>query len=185
MSILSALERICATSRMGTPLPPPTLTANPSSLSVSAASRFARAMSSTNEKSRAENRDHASIGIENGLARSVSARVTKRNRRDPNLFAPKQDKLLLINFGQTVNGFAANRRVLGSGRAFRDRPTDGTVDFPVAFTQLLDRSHRWKDETMPLANARAFAVNSLRARHDNFLHWQTLLADYFEHLRGA
>ena len=52
MSILSVAEIILAISEIGTPRPLPTFTANPSSLSVSAASRFARAMSSTKHMSR-------------------------------------------------------------------------------------------------------------------------------------
>src|SRR5215218_2224508 len=38
------------------------------------------------EQARAENCDHTGVGIENGLARTVSAGITERDRRDAALF---------------------------------------------------------------------------------------------------
>ena len=51
------------------------------------------------EQTRAKNRDHAGIGIEDRLSRSVSARVTQRDGWDPDLFSPEQYQFLLIDFG--------------------------------------------------------------------------------------
>ena len=50
------------------------------------------------EKARAENRDDAGVRIEDRLARPVGARVAKRDGRNPDLFAPKQDEFFLIDF---------------------------------------------------------------------------------------
>ncbi len=122
---------------------------------------------------------------EDGLTRSVGTRIAERDRWDPNLFSPKQDKLFLINFGQTINRFAADWRILGGGRAFGDRAANRAMHFPIAFPQLFNRPHVRKNELMFRTNAGAFAVNGLRARHDNFLNPQIFLANDLEHLGCA
>src|SRR5438045_6247551 len=65
----------------------------------------------------AKNRDHAGVRIEDGLSGSVSARVPQRNGWNPDLFSPEQDQFLLIDFGQSINRFPANRCLLGGGHA--------------------------------------------------------------------
>src|SRR4030095_7143462 len=119
------------------------------------------------EQARAENCDHAGVGIKNRLARSVGERVPERDRWDSNLFSPEQYKFFLIDLGQTVNRFAANRRAFRGRHALGDGPADRAMHFPVATAELFDRSHRWKNKVVFRTTTGAFAVNGLRAGHDN------------------
>ena len=137
------------------------------------------------EQARAENRDHAGVGIKNRLARSVRARVTERDRRNTDLFSPQQHEFFLIDFGETVNCFAANRSVLGCRRTLGHRAANGTMHLPIALLQLFHRAHGWKNETVFRTNPGAFAVNRLRTGEDDFFDWQIFLANDLEHLGGA
>ena len=49
------------------------------------------------EQTRAEDRDHAGVGIEDRLARTVGAGVAQRDGRNARLFAPEQDQPFLID----------------------------------------------------------------------------------------
>src|SRR5260370_17474465 len=69
------------------------------------------------QQTRAENRNHAGVRIEDRLARSVSAGITQRDRGNTDLLPPKKYQSLLVNFGQPVNCFPAHRRVLRRRRA--------------------------------------------------------------------
>ncbi len=80
----------------------------------------------------------------------------------PDLFPPKQHQLFLIDFCETVNGLAADRRIFRRRRALCNRTADRTMHFPVAFAQLFDWPDRWKNQPVIRTNAGAFAVNGLR-----------------------
>src|SRR5213075_320349 len=67
------------------------------------------------EQSRAEDRDHARVGVENRLARTVGARVTQRDGGNPDLFSPQQNQFFLVDLRQPVNSFAADRCTFRSG----------------------------------------------------------------------
>ena len=133
----------------------------------------------------AKNRNHARVWIEDRLARTVRARVTQRDGGNTGLLSPEQHEPLLVNFRQPVNGFAADRRVLGRGNAFRDRAANRAMHLPVAATQLLDRTDARKDQSMLWTLARAFAVNGLRAGNDDLFDREIFLANHFKHLRRA
>src|SRR5438105_14986441 len=57
----------------------------------------------TVEQTRAENRDHAGVGVEDRLSRPVGAGITKRDCWDPGLFSPKQHQFLLIDLRSAIN----------------------------------------------------------------------------------
>src|SRR5262249_5463352 len=137
------------------------------------------------EQARAEDRDHAGVRVKDRLARAVGAGISKRDGWNSNLLSPKQHQSFLIDFGQTVNGFPTDRRVFRCRRALGDGAAHRAMHFPITSLQLCDRPHRWKHETMLGTTAGAFAVNRLRARHDNFLDRHFLLPNNLEHLRGA
>ena len=137
------------------------------------------------EQSRAEDRDHARVGVKNRLARTVGARVTQRDGGNPDLFAPQQNQFFLVDFRQPVNGFAADWRAFRSRRRGRHRGADRAVNFPIAAFQLRDRPDLGKNETVFRTCGRAFAVNGLRGRDDDFFYRQILFADDLQHLGGA
>src|SRR4051812_9016039 len=56
---------------------------------------FVKDWRQTVEETRAENGDDAGVGIEDRLTRAVGAGVAQCNRRDSDLFAPKQDQFFL------------------------------------------------------------------------------------------
>ena len=86
------------------------------------------------QQSRAKNRNHTRIRIEDRLTRSVSTGVTQRDCGNADLLSPEKHKPLLVNFGQPINGFATDRRVLRRGDAFCDRATNRAVHLPIAAT---------------------------------------------------
>src|SRR5207247_2698685 len=119
-----------------------------------------------NPQAHAKNRDHPRIMIKDGLAGAVGAGVTQRDRGEADLFSPEQHEPLLIDFGKAVNGFATDGCVLGSRSAFGDCPANWAMDLPIAATQLLDRTHARKDQTVFRTLAGALAVNCWRGRDD-------------------
>src|SRR5215475_14479851 len=115
----------------------------------------------------AKNCDHAGVRIEDGLARPVCAGVTKRDCGNAYLLSPEQHEPLLVNFRQPVNGFATHWCVLRGRKTFCDRAAIRAVHFPIAATQLLDRPHAWKDQSVLRTFSRAFAINGLRTGDDD------------------
>ena len=84
------------------------------------------------QQTRAENRDHAGVRIEDRLARSIRARVTQRDGGNAGLFSPKQHQFFLVDFRQAVNGFAADRRVFRRRRAGRELAANRAMHLPIA-----------------------------------------------------